>query len=135
MSFPCRRCGKCCESTEMPLTKDDVERILALGYRLEEFAEFRGGVLRLKNVDGRCVFNDPETKLCKIYEHRPVGCRLYPLVYVEGVGVALDVEVCPAAYSAPREFVERGRKLLLRVVASIVREERSTKEPLTDIAS
>lgn len=123
MSFPCRRCGKCCEDTEMPLTRDDVKRILALGYRLEEFAEFRGGVLRLKNVGGRCVFNDPETKLCKIYEHRPDGCRLYPLVYVDGLGPALDAEVCPAAYSAPREFVKWGKRRLLSLLERVVRKE------------
>ena len=123
MSFPCKKCGKCCENTEMPLTRDDVERILSLGYKLEDFAEFRGGFLRLRNVNGRCVFNDPETKLCRIYESRPEGCRLYPLIYVEGVGVAIDAEVCPAAYSAPREFVEWGKRRMPHLLKRLIREE------------
>ncbi len=95
-----RFCGQCCMATEMVLTVEDVERIASLGYRLEDFAEVRRGFLRLRNHDGRCVFLDPETRGCRIYEHRPLGCRLYPLIYdVEEDTVAMD-GFCPRVEEA-----------------------------------
>ncbi|MCP8304834.1 MAG: YkgJ family cysteine cluster protein [archaeon] len=78
---PCRvhRCIECCIQTEMPLTKYDVERIKRLGFEKNFFVIEDGGSLRLKNESGRCVFLRDYG--CSIYEYRPEGCRLYPLVY------------------------------------------------------
>ena len=107
-----RFCGQCCMATEMVLTVEDVERIRSLGYGLEEFAEVRRGFLRLRNMDGRCVFLDPETRGCRIYGHRPLGCRLYPLIYdVEEDTVALD-GFCPRVEEVS---VEGSREEALRL--------------------
>lgn len=117
--FRCIRCGICCTPTEMELLPEDIERIESLGYRFEEFAEVgQDGIVRLRSVDGRCVFYDPVTRSCRIYEHRPIGCRLYPVIYVNGE-VTVD-RLCPTWYtvrkselvrlaSLVRDFVERSR--------------------------
>ncbi len=56
------------------------------------------GVWRLRNVDGHCVFYDPDSKRCRIYESRPIGCRLYPpLNYDDEEGAVVD-KACPPAW-------------------------------------
>lgn len=59
----------------MELTISDIERIRRAGH--VDFTLESGPVL--KNLDGHCVFLDKNGK-CDIYEIRPKGCRLYPLV-------------------------------------------------------
>ena len=93
----CRYCLRCCIDTEMILIKSDIERISRYGYDPKYFAEKRGRFIKLKNVDIHCVFLDPQSRRCTIYEIRPLGCKLYPLIYVEGMGVALDSE-CPLSH-------------------------------------
>ncbi len=75
----------------MPLSDDDIERIEALGYSRDEFSVIVDGVRRLRNVDGKCYFL--KDNACKIYEHRPLGCRLYPAV-LDGDRVVAD-KICP----------------------------------------
>ncbi len=104
----------------MILAEEDVERILSLGYRLEDFSEFRGGYLRLKNVNGRCFFLD-ERGSCRIYEHRPLGCKAYPVVYdVDAKRCKID-DLCPARGTLePDEFVEKCN-LVLRALPMLIR--------------
>ena len=92
----CRYCLRCCINTEMILLRSDIERISRYGYDPKYFAEKCGRFIKLKNVGGHCVFLDPRSKSCTIYEIRPLGCRLYPLIYVEGMGATFDSE-CPLA--------------------------------------
>lgn len=90
-----RYCAKCCYDTEMPLTREDIARIVSLGYKISDFVRVGAdGIPRLKNVNGHCVFLDEDTGKCKIYPWRPLGCRLYPLIYIDGVGPGFD-EYCP----------------------------------------
>ena len=49
-----------------------------------KFYEEKDGYLCLKNVGEYCIFFDSSSNKCKIYEHRPRGCRLYPFVYDNG---------------------------------------------------
>ncbi|MEM0463979.1 MAG: YkgJ family cysteine cluster protein [Pyrobaculum sp.] len=105
VKFRCIKCGICCIGTEMELLAEDIRRIEAAGFKLEEFAVERDGVYRLRNVDGHCVFYDPESRSCKIYDIRPVGCRLYPLVY-NGERVEVD-KTCPTWDTVPHSEVER----------------------------
>ena len=79
----CDNCGKCCLNTEMLLSNPDVALIKSqIGVKRKDFVLKEGdGFMRLKNRDGRCMFYDPSHKNCTIYEFRPMGCRLYPLVY------------------------------------------------------
>ncbi|HIQ24001.1 MAG TPA: YkgJ family cysteine cluster protein [Pyrodictium delaneyi] len=102
----------------MPLARKDIERIVSLGYSIDYFVEYVDGVPRLRNVGGHCVFLDPSTRRCRIYPYRPMGCRLYPLVYVPGGGVNIDPE-CPKAYTIDRRSVEKLAPLVLRLVKEI----------------
>lgn len=95
MPNPCLeyKCVKCCVETEMLLLEEDVERIRRMGFEHEYFVVSRDGWLYLRNVDGMCVFNDG--RKCLIYEKRPLGCKLYPLVYDEDYGIITLDEYCP----------------------------------------
>jgi hypothetical protein len=87
------KCIQCCLETEMPLSKEDIERIKRLGFDYDYFVVNRDSWLQLKNCDGRCVFNDG--KQCLIYENRPEGCKLYPIIYDEDENCATLDEDCP----------------------------------------
>lgn len=93
---PCLRegCSHCCQGTEMPLTKQEVDRISRLGFAPAEFIEEVDGWLQLRNArEGCCSFL--RFGLCSIYPDRPEGCRLYPIVFdVDGNKAVLDPD-CP----------------------------------------
>jgi Fe-S-cluster containining protein len=87
------RCNLCCQHTNMLLSVQDIERITSLGYDQDYFLEERNGWLQLKNTHGRCVFHTSER--CSIYDDRPQGCRLYPIVYDADHGTAILDAECP----------------------------------------
>jgi Fe-S-cluster containining protein len=91
---PCmnHKCVKCCLETRMPLSRFDIKKILELGYLLKDFTVKRGKEWRLRNRFGRCTFLSEDG--CKIYSHRPEGCRIYPLVYDEDAGKAVMHRLC-----------------------------------------
>jgi Fe-S-cluster containining protein len=76
----------------MLLSNEDIERIRSLGFAKKFFVVERDGWLQLKNYDGRCVFHNGIR--CSIYENRPEGCRLYPIIYNEGMKTTFDKD-CP----------------------------------------
>ena len=74
---------------EIPDQIDEDGRIHTFGWMLR----------RLKN--GACIFLEPETKKCKIYDHRPLLCRTYPFYFIGsevekcdccGIGTAVKTE-------------------------------------------
>jgi len=77
----------------MPLLNKDIERIKRLEMEYDHFVINKDGWLQLKNYDGKCVFNDGNH--CTIYEKRPEGCQLYPLIYDEEKNYATLDEICP----------------------------------------
>jgi len=99
VTVECRRgtvfCGRCCYGTEMVLTLEDIERITSLGFELQRFATLSNGFMRLRNVDGHCIFLDPHSNRCTIYRWRPLGCRLYPLIYDPFKNKVLVDRLCP----------------------------------------
>ena len=112
----CIACNLCCWDTEMLLLPEDVERLEALGYRREEFAEPDDrGLLRLRNTPrGHCVFLDPSTGRCRVYEHRPLGCSFYPIVLdPRSLEPHLDPE-CPLAHTTRPGEIRRARALARR---------------------
>ena len=48
--FTCSACGECCQHV--------------------------GDVKEIESVDGVCINYNPSTKLCKIYDNRPLICRV-----------------------------------------------------------
>lgn len=89
--FTCAKCGKCCTSPlQLMVSDEDIARIESLGHkdfhhkwRITYISKWSGKrEKKIINVvdqsSGYCIFHNPETKLCEIYEHRPDVCRLFP---------------------------------------------------------
>jgi uncharacterized protein len=115
----CSRCGVCCQETMMELSNDDVKRLNMDGHLLEEFAVIDKQGTRLKNVDGYCYFFNRTNNNCKIYENRPMGCYIYPVVHVTNEGVAMIDELCPMGKTvSKKEFLSKEKILnaLLKTV-------------------
>ena len=99
-------CSYCCRETQMPITRDEAMHIsTTTGLEIDAFTrDFKEtkGILQLKNdaVTKTCVFlmTDSDSKyaqgICKIYEDRPIGCRLYPAILDQNDELWIDVD-CP----------------------------------------
>ena len=121
----CSNCGKCCEGTEMLLSKEDVKRLERLGFSREDFtASDVDGLTRLRNAGGWCYFYDPEEKKCKVYEYRPLGCFIYPVVYSNDEGVITD-DFCPMNRTISKRELETKGQLLLKHLKKIMSEVNS----------
>ncbi len=114
-------CGRCCHETEMPLTEEDVRRISDLGYDPKEFAVKVDGVYRLRNVNGKCYFLDEQNR-CRIYEHRPIGCRIYPVVLDVERGKAVLDDECPMGWTVSEEDFKRAEAVLRELVKRLYRK-------------
>jgi Fe-S-cluster containining protein len=76
----------------MSLTESDVRRLERAGHR--DFHRLHDdGTLRLRNVDGHCVFLAGTR--CEAYPDRPDGCALYPLIWFAEDGEAGLHDFCP----------------------------------------
>ena len=123
---PCARhgCDRCCHSTEMPLTSDDIERLRALGFEEKSFVGDKDGWRKLQNTgDGRCFFL--HDGICSVYPYRPQGCTFYPVVFDLDAGrTVLDTE-CPHhdEYRVPLDL----EKKVGRLVDRLVRERRDRR--------
>ena len=78
----------------MTLTADDVDRLTERGHR-GFFRENVEGRLQLLNRRGRCVFLRGSE--CAVYDDRPEGCRLYPLILDRDIDRAATDDFCPHA--------------------------------------
>lgn len=117
------KCIQCCLETEMPLSKEDIERIKGLGFGYNSFVVSRDGWLQLKNYDGRCVFNDG--KQCLIYENRPEGCKLYPIIFDEGRNCATLDKDCPHRDEFKMSEIDLG--MVASLVTKLKDERRQRK--------
>ncbi len=115
----------CCLKTEMTLTQDDIRRIESLGYDRDEFVHrAQDGFYELRNIDGHCFFYDPSSKLCRIYEHRPEGCRYYPVVYDARADRCIVDEECPSRSTVSDDEIRRICHGVRTLIRTLVREAR-----------
>lgn len=105
----------------MELSSEDIERLEENGYRLEEFAVIADGVARLRNVDGYCYFYIRVDKKCQIYEKRPLGCYLYPVVYLANEGAMVD-ELCPMGQTISEQELRTKGKILDKLLKKLDNE-------------
>ena len=102
----------------MELSNDDIRRLEGAGYSRDQFSILDNHAIRLMNVDGWCIFYSLAERKCRVYKNRPLGCRLYPVVYLVDEGAIFD-ELCPMGHTvSEREFRTKGtalRKLLRRI--------------------
>ncbi|QXZ15532.1 YkgJ family cysteine cluster protein [Pseudomonas sp. AO-1] len=135
-TFSCVGCGRCCTDHHVPLTLAEasmwaadggqvivlVEAFLANGLGLpaqqREHAERRSAAVRSGTTEahvaitfaaynvGRCR-NLDEDNLCRIYERRPLVCRIYP------AEINPHIPLNPAAKDCPPESWQQGPLLIV----------------------
>lgn len=116
---PCRAhdCHLCCVNTRMTLTEADVVRLRSTGARRFSRRN-RDGIPQLVNRDGCCVFLVDGR--CSVYEHRPEGCRLYPLILDLDLDQVVRDDFCP--FADEFEFTAKDAVAVRESVAVEVRE-------------
>jgi Fe-S-cluster containining protein len=115
----------CCERTEMLLSKEDIERVERVGFSREDFAIIgEDGLTRLRNVREWCYFYSPAEKKCQVYEDRPLGCQLYPVIYSIDEGVIVD-GLCPVRHTISEHELKMKGKILLKHLKKIASEVTS----------
>jgi Fe-S-cluster containining protein len=98
LKFKCTGCGNCCKDPLLPLTDEDVRRIvertgdlpadivrvvdrhaIEMDDEPEGFAMLQQGkrVMVLRHQNGGCRYLGDDDR-CTIYSSRPLGCRIYP---------------------------------------------------------
>ena len=116
----CSHCGKCCEETEMELSSKDIKRLEEAGYCRKEFTVIgKDCVTRLRNIGEWCYFYDVSEKRCRVYADRPLGCYLYPIMYLVDDGVIVIDGLCPMGETiSDHELRTKGRILieLLKII-------------------
>jgi uncharacterized protein len=118
----CSRCGLCCEETEMLLSERDIELLEKAGYVRKSFVRHDPrSCAQLRNNRGYCVFYDAEKHRCRVYRLRPLGCRIYPVIYCEEEDVIVD-DLCPMKNTVSKTETERKSKKLLKLLKTIDRE-------------
>jgi hypothetical protein len=97
----------------MLLSTEDIDRLEKKGYSKQFFVQFdKAGYATLRNRQGCCVFYDVEKRRCKVRADRPLGCRIYPVIYDEAKGIVVD-DICHAQGTVTeKQKAKRGRKVL-----------------------
>lgn len=110
-------CCECCKDTKMQLSEEDIRKIEQLGYKRDDFSMEIDGVRVLKNVNGSCYFL--KSDMCSIYNSRPVGCRLYPVIYhVDNKKAVID-DFCPHSENINQELLKRAERVLINHIIKI----------------
>jgi Fe-S-cluster containining protein len=123
----CARCGGCCEKTMMELSEKDILRLIGLGFKREEICVIdKDGLARLRNVEGNCIFLSKDERTCKAYEHRPLGCKIYP-VNCDQDGIIFVDEFCKARGTVSKEELRRKGATMRRHLRTIDEEASGRK--------
>lgn len=162
IQFDCTGCGKCCNGHHVPLTLDEarqwvadggqvivlVEAFLAngLGLPAEQrehamrracavpcgttqahvaitFAAFNPGACRNLDADN----------LCRIYDRRPLVCRIYPMEINPHIPLRPEAKDCPGEAWQRGPVLIHGSQLMDRQLAELI--ERSRQADREDIHS
>jgi Fe-S-cluster containining protein len=109
----------------MLLSAEDIERLERKGFRKEFFARFdKAGYAKLRNRQGHCVFYDVEKRRCKAYADRPLGCRIYPVIYDEAKGIVVD-DICHAQNTVTEKQKTKRGKIVLKLLEKIDAEAKT----------
>jgi Fe-S-cluster containining protein len=106
----------------MELSSSDIKRLEEAGYDREEFtATGKDGVIRLRNIGGRCYFYNYDDQRCRVYDDRPLGCYLYPVVYSDDEGIVLD-ELCPMGETISKFELRKKGRILIKLLKTLDNE-------------
>ncbi len=115
----CSNCGICCTETEMLLSEKDIKRLEMMGFVKSYFARFdRKGYALLRNRDGYCVFYDLSKKQCGVYSERPLGCRVYPVIFDEEKGIVFD-DICNSRDTISEKEKNYKGKIVIKLLKEI----------------
>lgn len=89
LRFECTQCGNCCSgpSTGYVWVDDEEIAALAIAYGMGDDVDGferkfvrRVGIKRslVEYADGDCIFLEPDSRSCMLYEARPKQCRSWP---------------------------------------------------------
>ena len=86
LKFECTQCGACCSGEPGYVFVDESEiQAMAATLKMEvdkferKFTRKVGRRISLVEYpDGDCIFLDPKTRHCLVYQDRPVQCRTWP---------------------------------------------------------
>jgi len=70
------------------------------------------------------LFSSPAEKRCRVYGERPLGCHLYPVVYLVNVGAMVD-ELCPMGQTIPEQELRTKGKILDKLLKKMDNERRT----------
>jgi Fe-S-cluster containining protein len=135
-SQTCFTCEVCCRFPEADsflrpyFTAEEITRAVALGIDSSHFPNPKGGQTTLvphPSGDGFiCPAFEVDTSRCRIYEHRPLDCRLYPYAVMWDSGGSEVVlgwdSKCPFMAGAPRGAMTDAAE---RIAALLERDETS----------
>jgi len=121
------KCIQCCLETSMPLSSQDIARIKKLGFDTNFFVIEKDYWLQLKNIDGRCVFHNGI--ICTIYDNKPKGCKIYPIIYDKDKKCAVFDKDCP--YIDKFQMSKGNIKKLYDLVSKL-ESERAERKKLKD---
>jgi Fe-S-cluster containining protein len=107
----------------MELSSDDIRRLEEAGYRRDQFSFLHDREVRLVNVAGWCFFYSLADRNCRVYKDRPLGCRLYPVVYLADEGAVVD-GLCPMGHSVSEQELKRKEKILVKLLKEIDDERK-----------
>ena len=123
----CSHCGICCTETEMLLSNEDIKRLEKKGFHKKFFVTFdKEGYAQLKNRNGYCTFYDQEEHRCKVYADRPSGCRVYPVILDEDVGIIID-DICPEKATVTLEEKEEKGQAVIKLLEVIDAEAKARR--------
>ncbi len=106
----------------MELSEEDILRLIGLGFKREEICVIdKDGLARLRNVEGNCIFLSKDEKTCNVYEHRPLGCKIYPVNCDQDGNIFVD-EFCKAMGTVSKEELHRKGTTLRRHLQTIDEE-------------
>jgi len=107
----------------MVLTNQDIQTIEKLGYKTDFFVADIKSWFQLKNTKGRCVFHNGT--ICVIYDHRPEGCRLYPVVYQKDDDKAILDNDCPQRHCF---IITKEKSQQLLILIQTLEDERAERK-------
>jgi Fe-S-cluster containining protein len=151
LKFRCSQCGRCCRDPLLPLTDHDVRRFLeTTGDRTEDLVRWASSreialeepewyvllrqgkrVMVLRHQRGGCRYLGRDRR-CTAYQHRPLGCRVFPFDPTFGARGELRRLVLIRATDCPR--VLDGMNDLASLRELYRRYEHATEQYLERVA-
>jgi Fe-S-cluster containining protein len=117
----------------MELSNEDIKRLEKEGYCRGEFAVMNDDAARLRNVNGWCYFYSLAEENCRVYAKRPLGCYLYPIVYLADKGAIVD-ELCPMGTTISEKELNIKAKTLVKLLKKLD-NERARRVKLLNASS